>query len=123
MTSVDWVTFRELATTLKPRSTNAFTIPAPIPCEAPVTTAVFLWLVMCPPGLVHKTCQESGLLDIRRGAADKEMEKMPTHRAPSARSRLKAALMSARCVKACGKLPRASPLEPVCSAYRPRWLA
>src|SRR5262249_61183742 len=40
-TSADWVTFRELATTLKPRSTNAFTIPAPIPCEAPVTMAVF----------------------------------------------------------------------------------
>src|SRR2546422_1491317 len=40
-TSVDWVTFRELATTLNPRVTNAFTIPAPIPCEAPVTMAVF----------------------------------------------------------------------------------
>src|SRR5881398_2186522 len=40
-TSADWVTFRELATTLKPRSTNPFTIPAPIPCEAPVTMAVF----------------------------------------------------------------------------------
>src|SRR2546426_11388273 len=40
-TSVDWVTFRELATMLKPRSTNAFTIPAPIPCDAPVTIAVF----------------------------------------------------------------------------------
>src|SRR6202011_1997778 len=40
-TSVDWVTFRELATTLQPRSTNPFTIPAPIPCEAPVTMAVF----------------------------------------------------------------------------------
>src|SRR5437879_3523171 len=39
--SVDWVTFRELATTLQPRSTNAFTSPAPIPCEAPVTMAVF----------------------------------------------------------------------------------
>src|SRR5438270_12986018 len=45
-TSVDWVTFRELATTLKPRSTNAFTIPAPIPCEAPVTMAVFGGLLM-----------------------------------------------------------------------------
>src|SRR6516225_4800450 len=44
--SVDWVTFRELATTLKPRSRNAFTIPAPIPCEAPVTMAVFRWLFM-----------------------------------------------------------------------------
>src|SRR6516225_11577701 len=40
-TSVDWVTLRELATTLKPRSTNPFTIPAQIPCEAPVTMAVF----------------------------------------------------------------------------------
>jgi DDE family transposase len=38
---VEWHIFRELATTLKPRSTNAFTIPAPIPCEAPVTMAVF----------------------------------------------------------------------------------
>src|SRR5467141_4405767 len=45
-TSVDWVTFRELATTLKPRSTNPFTIPAPIPCEAPVTMAVFRGLFM-----------------------------------------------------------------------------
>src|SRR6266851_9840946 len=44
--SVDWVTFRELATTLKPRSTNAFTIPAPIPCEAPVTMAVFCGLIV-----------------------------------------------------------------------------
>src|SRR6476620_3549181 len=45
-TSVDWVTFRELATTLKPRSTNPFTIPAPIPWEAPVTMAVFRGLLM-----------------------------------------------------------------------------
>ena len=42
--------------------------------------------------------------------------------APSVRSRLKAALIRARWVNACGKLPRASPLLPVCSAYRPRWL-
>src|SRR4029434_5731676 len=45
-TSVDWVTFREVATTLKPRATNPCTIPAPIPCEAPVTMAVFRWLLM-----------------------------------------------------------------------------
>src|SRR6478735_4391427 len=49
-TSVDLLMLRELATTLKPRSTNAFTIPAPIPCEAPVTMAVFDWLFMvCSP--------------------------------------------------------------------------
>src|SRR5260370_28841220 len=46
VTSVDWVTFRELATTLKPRSAKALTTPAPIPCEAPVTMAVFRWLPM-----------------------------------------------------------------------------
>src|SRR5262245_15973054 len=45
-TSVDWAIFRELATTLKPRSKNTLTIPAPIPCEAPVTMAVFGGLLM-----------------------------------------------------------------------------
>jgi hypothetical protein len=35
---------------------------------------------------------------------------------PRVRSRLKAALMRARCVKACGKLPRACPCALVCSA-------
>src|SRR6266849_2986454 len=45
-TSVDWVIFRELATTLKPRSRKPLTIPAPIPCDAPVTMAVFRWPFM-----------------------------------------------------------------------------
>ena len=45
VTSVDWVTFRDVATTLNPRSTNAFTMPAPIPWDAPVTMAVFRWPV------------------------------------------------------------------------------
>ncbi|MDB5355048.1 MAG: hypothetical protein JWN24_1501 [Phycisphaerales bacterium] len=35
---------------------------------------------------------------------------------PSVRSRLYAALMSDRCVSACGKLPNASPWAPVSSA-------
>ena len=35
---------------------------------------------------------------------------------PRVRSRLNAALINARCVKACGKLPSASPCELVCSA-------
>src|SRR5499425_752635 len=45
-TSVDWVIFRELATALNPRATNAFTIPAPIPCDAPVTMGVFAGLLI-----------------------------------------------------------------------------
>src|SRR5438105_6734165 len=78
-TSVDWVTFRELATTLKPRSTNPFTIPAPIPCEAPVTMAVFGGPLMVVSllargsaasqrlangahGAVCDTCEKSGLV-------------------------------------------------------------
>src|SRR5712671_1613600 len=55
-TSVDWVIFREFATTLKLRSTNAFTIPAPIPCEAPVTIAVFCESLMVGC-LLHKGFQ------------------------------------------------------------------
>jgi hypothetical protein len=35
---------------------------------------------------------------------------------PSVRSRFTAALISARCVNACGKLPSASPEAPICSA-------
>lgn len=37
-----------------------------------------------------------------------------------ARSKLNAALINAKCVKACGKLPSDSPLPPICSAYSPR---
>src|SRR5262249_36334371 len=44
-------------------------------------------------------------------------------RQPSFRSRLTAALISERCVKACGKLPSSSPLGPISSEYRPRWFA
>jgi hypothetical protein len=43
-------------------------------------------------------------------------EYKPRRRQPSWRSRLKAALMSARWVKACGKLPKASPEGPISSA-------
>lgn len=41
----------------------------------------------------------------------------------SARSRLKAALIKPRWVKAWGKLPSAWPQWPICSAYSPTWLA
>src|SRR5467141_852607 len=41
----------------------------------------------------------------------------------SARSRLQAALIRARWVNACGKLPSASPAGPISSANRPTWLA
>src|SRR5438477_6714352 len=63
-TSVDWVTFRELATTLNSRSTNAFTMPAPIPCDAPVTMAVFRWLLMV--GYLQMALRKkTGLRDVR----------------------------------------------------------
>jgi Uncharacterized protein conserved in bacteria (DUF2252) len=37
--------------------------------------------------------------------------------------RVIAALISDRCVNACGKLPSCSPVDPISSEYRPRWLA
>ena len=39
-----------------------------------------------------------------------------SRRVPSLLSKLKAALINAKWVNACGKLPRASPWDPVCSA-------
>src|SRR5437773_10000629 len=67
-TSVDWVTFRELATTLKPRSTNPFTIPAPIPCEAPVTMAVFRGLLMVVSSLSRGSAASQWLAKGANGA-------------------------------------------------------
>ena len=49
---------------------------------------------------------------LKFGTASKSGAGTAIQRAPSARSRCTAALMSARCVKACGKLPRASPEDP-----------
>lgn len=43
--------------------------------------------------------------------------------ASSASSRVVAAMMSDRCVNACGKLPSCSPLGPISSAKSPTWLA
>src|SRR5580704_12415692 len=51
----DFLMLRELATTLYPRSTNDWTMPAPMPCEAPVTMAVFCLLAIHqPPWPLHK---------------------------------------------------------------------
>src|SRR6266576_1749095 len=66
--SVDWVIFRELATTLKPRSTNAFTIPAPIPCEAPVTMAVFRGPLMVVSLLARGSAASQRLANGAHGA-------------------------------------------------------
>jgi len=38
--SLDFVAFRAVLTTLYPRARNARTIPAPMPCDAPVTITV-----------------------------------------------------------------------------------
>src|SRR5882724_9449800 len=38
--SLDFVAFRAVPTTLYPRARNALTIPAPMPCDAPVTITV-----------------------------------------------------------------------------------
>src|SRR5260370_7380979 len=76
-TSVDWVIFRELATTLKPRSTKPCTIPAPIPCDAPVTMAVFRWpfmVVYLEKRLVTKFMVLQEIEDIR---ADFERASIP----------------------------------------------
>src|SRR5580765_732369 len=75
-TSLEWVTFLELATTLKPRSRNPFTIPAPIPCEAPVTMAVFSELLMIVY-LEHVLSLET----IRVGSVDRRLLS-PTQRVP-----------------------------------------
>ncbi len=39
--ALDLLMFREFATTLQPRPRKAFTRPAPLPCEPPVTMTVF----------------------------------------------------------------------------------
>src|SRR5215813_11398018 len=70
--SADCVTFLELATTLKPRSTNAFTIPAPIPCEAPVTIAVFRGPLIVVPS--HQDAYQL-LMPTDRDAFRKEEER------------------------------------------------
>src|SRR6266481_8692807 len=44
--SLDFVAFRAVPTTLYPRARNAWTTPAPMPCDAPVTITVFRLLAI-----------------------------------------------------------------------------
>ncbi len=57
----------------------------------------------------------SRAIGVQRHAAPRVPER--------ARSRNVAALINAKCVNACGKLPRCSPLDPSCSEYSPKWFA
>src|SRR6516164_1750356 len=79
--SVDWVTFRELATTLKPRSANAFTIPAPIPCEAPVTMAVFgeLLMVVYLENACHQRNSIQGTGSSKQSAPNNPLQTIRPH--------------------------------------------
>src|SRR5260370_2219887 len=91
VTSVDWVTFRELATTLKPRSTNAFTIPAPIPCEAPVTMAVFCGLIVVylEDGLglaVREILGEGGFPELMQPGANRRVFPLATRQGEAGRN-------------------------------------
>src|SRR3954464_11933688 len=75
--SLDFVAFRAVPTTLYPRARNARTIPAPMPCDAPVTITVlgelFIWLnaaAQCCDGMVliagTGSCDHHYFVDIRR---------------------------------------------------------
>jgi hypothetical protein len=62
----------------------------------------------------------TGARNPERGVADDRSLKVASYQ-PSARSRLYAALINAKWVNACGKLPRSSPLGPTSSENKPTW--
>ena len=65
------------------------------------------------------TCERSNALSILAFRVSSAF-RIGQRFASSVRSRLNAALISAKCVNACGKFPSISPTALVCSAYKPR---
>src|SRR4051812_15512925 len=80
--SLDFVAFRAVPTTLYPRARNARTIPAPMPCDAPVTITVldelFIVTLIKNP---HPIADRSVGLVLNRLAADR----VPYQTRPGAR--------------------------------------
>src|SRR5438105_13795441 len=70
--SLDFVAFRAVPTTLYPRARNTRTIPAPMPCDAPVTITVLggLFIVTLITSAVSDSagCSRRDLLDEPRVA-------------------------------------------------------
>src|SRR5690348_9406424 len=63
--SLDFVAFRAVPTTLYPRARNARTIPAPMPCDAPVTITVLGGLFIVR---LHRVVRLSVQAELLRGA-------------------------------------------------------
>ena len=87
--------------------------------DAPVVVGVW-WRPRYGPEMARTACVmretfAASFPSLIFGTASKSGACTAIQRA-RARSRCTAALMSARCVKACGKLPRASPEDPSSSA-------
>src|SRR6266513_549353 len=80
--SLDFVAFRAVPTTLYPRSRNARTIPAPMPCDAPVTITVLGELFIVT---LIKNPHRVSLLDIPYQArpAARVVTSWPSHVLPS----------------------------------------
>src|SRR6267378_4291722 len=70
--SLDFVAFRAVLTTLYPRARNARTIPAPMPCDAPVTITVldglFIVTLIKNP---HPIADRAGGQDMGTGLTDR----------------------------------------------------
>ena len=93
----------------------------PAPSAPPRRTRCRARPCRCAPRIRDELLVLRGLQRLTAFVALDHLHRRPSY--PSALSRLYAALISARCVKACGKLPSSSPVGPISSEYSPRWFA